>query len=301
MIPSYRRPSDLTRCLVALSRQTRISDEIIVVARTDDHETWGVIHDFTMDLPLKGAAVQEPGVIQAENLGISLASGDIIAFTDDDAEPCVDWLERIVRIFSQANQRLVAVGGRDTIYCDELPDDRCKPVVGKLTWFGRLQGNHEFGCGPARDVDVLKGVNMAFRSTYIRDIGLDTRLQGRGAQMHWELMLCLTARKQGLTLLFDPSIHVKHYPGKRYGRDQRIDFYPETMTENVHNETLAILSYFPWPQRFIFLIWSFLVGHRGAPGLIQAVRLGILGYPSIAMFKAAQKGRIFGWITWRAD
>jgi len=298
VIPSYRRSADLKRCLNALGAQAMPPYEIIIVARPEDAETWEVIDQFATQLPIIAARVTEPGVIQAENIGIALAQGNIIAFTDDDAAPHSDWINRIANRFSDNAMNFVGVGGRDIIYQDGRPIVGCHPVVGKLSWFGRMKGNHHLGCGEARYVDILKGVNMAFRAEVIKPIGLDVRLRGEGAQMHWELMLCLTARKSGFQLLYDPDIKVDHYPGKRFGRDCRTVFYSETMTENVHNETLAILSYFGAVRRCVFVLWSTVIGYRGAPGLIQLVRLWLLRLPAVAMFLAAQKGRVTGWKAW---
>jgi cellulose synthase/poly-beta-1,6-N-acetylglucosamine synthase-like glycosyltransferase len=292
IIPSYQRDKDLQRCLEALTRQARPADEIIIVARPTDLKTWDVIDCFNKRLPIVGAPVYESGLIQAENKGLILASGDIIAFTDDDAAPHSDWLERIIKSFQDTPSDVVGVGGRDIIYQDGHPLEKCKTIVGRISWFGRLQGNHEFGCGEARYVDALKGVNMAYRSTFIKPLGLDTRLLGRGAQMHSELMLGAQARRQRFQLIYDPAIKVDHYPGKRFGRDQRTSASPQTIFENVHNETLGILTHLTIAQRLFFILWAFFIGHRGAPGMIQVARLKFYGYPSVSMFVATQKGRI---------
>ncbi|WP_455777492.1 glycosyltransferase family 2 protein, partial [Burkholderia stabilis] len=39
LVPTYRRPADLARCLLALQRQHRLPDEVIVVARPEDDAT----------------------------------------------------------------------------------------------------------------------------------------------------------------------------------------------------------------------------------------------------------------------
>ena len=46
VIPSYRRPSDLRRCLGALTLQTRAADEVVVVLHGDDAETVDVAGEF---------------------------------------------------------------------------------------------------------------------------------------------------------------------------------------------------------------------------------------------------------------
>src|SRR5712692_3179201 len=40
------------------------------------------------------------GVVSAYNLGLKESKGDVVAFTDDDAVPKPDWIERLVRAYS---------------------------------------------------------------------------------------------------------------------------------------------------------------------------------------------------------
>jgi glycosyltransferase involved in cell wall biosynthesis len=97
LIPTYRRPADLVRCLAALQRQSRAPDEVVVVARADDDATHTCLRDPAVPgrLPLVIAPVGVPGQVAALNRGLDAASGDVIAITDDDAAPHVDWVARI--------------------------------------------------------------------------------------------------------------------------------------------------------------------------------------------------------------
>ncbi len=86
IIPSYRRPDYLKRCINALLNQSISPYEIIVVLREEDEESKMVVSEFKNSL-IKTAFVREAGVLIAMNKGLEEATGDIIAFTDDDAEP----------------------------------------------------------------------------------------------------------------------------------------------------------------------------------------------------------------------
>ena len=67
------------------------------------------------------------------------ARGDIICFTDDDAGPWSDWIERIEKHFR--DPIIAGVGGRDIVIVDgKSIKGKCK-VVGKMSWFGRCIGN----------------------------------------------------------------------------------------------------------------------------------------------------------------
>ncbi|MGI8501337.1 MAG: glycosyltransferase family 2 protein, partial [Hassallia sp.] len=62
LIPTYRRPLDLVRCLEALKKQTRQADEVLVVVRDTDAETWTFLQTFNLDsLPLRTVTVKVPG------------------------------------------------------------------------------------------------------------------------------------------------------------------------------------------------------------------------------------------------
>ncbi|MEO0683984.1 MAG: glycosyltransferase family A protein, partial [Cyanobacteria bacterium J06649_11] len=168
IIPTYRRSQDLARCLKALQNQTRPADEVIVVVRDTDTETWSFLTAFdSKDLGLRSATVSITGVVAAMNTGLDAATADIVAFTDDDAAPHLDWLARIESHYL-ANEQVGGVGGRDWVYHGTDLEDGSSRTVGQVHWFGRVIGNHHIGTGEAREVDVLKGVNMSFRRAAIQ-------------------------------------------------------------------------------------------------------------------------------------
>ncbi|WP_017316821.1 glycosyltransferase family 2 protein [Mastigocladopsis repens] len=301
IVPTYRRPKDLARCLQALQKQTRSVDEVIVVVRDTDAESWAFLETFDPNLlPLRTAKVSVPGVIAAMNAGLDLAKGDIIAFTDDDAAPHNEWLARIETHFL-CDERIGAVGGRDWVYHGtRLEDGACK-VVGQVRWFGRVIGNHHIGVGEAREVDVLKGVNMSFRQSAIKGLHFDERMQGTGAQVHYEVAFCLTLKRAGWKLIYDPKVAVNHYPAQRFDEDQRNSFNSIALANAVHNETLALLEYLSPTQQLAFLVWSTLVGSREAMGFIQWLRFlpsdGLLAGQKLS---ASLRGRWQGWRTFHA-
>ncbi|MER3588223.1 MAG: glycosyl transferase family A, partial [Mastigocladus sp. ERB_26_1] len=188
MIPTYRRPQDLARCLKALEQQTRKPEQVVVVVRDTDTDTWSFLQDYhPQGFSLEAAMVKVPGVVAAMNVGLDAAKGDMIAITDDDAAPHPDWLARIEAYFV-SDPRIGGVGGRDLVYVNnELIYKGESKVVGKLQWYGRVIGDHHKGIGAAREVDVLKGVNMAYRRSAIAGLRFDERMLGTGAQVHFEL------------------------------------------------------------------------------------------------------------------
>ncbi|NBD17576.1 MAG: glycosyltransferase [Cyanobacteria bacterium] len=301
IIPTYQRPKDLLRCLEALKRQTRPVDELLVVIRDNDSETWKFLEDFDPEsLPLKTLKVSVPGVIAAMNVGLDSAFGDIIAFTDDDAAPHQDWLERIEAHFL-SDKSVAAVGGRDWVYLgSQLHARKLTEKVGRVQWFGRVIGNHHLGVGEAREVDVLKGVNMSFRRSAIQGMHFDERMRGTGAQVHFELAFCLALKRAGWKLVYDPAVAVNHYPAQRFDEDQRAQFNEIAHANKVHNETLILLEHLSPVPRSVFLLWTVLIGNRSKRGFVQLLRfLPSEGNLVWYKWKATMIGLWQGWQTWK--
>ena len=308
IVPTYRRPKDLARCLEAFKKQTRPVDELLVIVRDTDAETWAFLETFNPQLlPLHTLKVRVPGVVAAMNVGLDAASGEILAFTDDDAAPHPDWLERIEAYFL-SDERLGGVGGRDwQYYGTKLLEGECR-IIGQMQWHGLVIGNHHLGVGEPCEVDVLKGVNMSYRRTAIAESGptvgaglcFDERMRGTGAQVHFELAFTLSLRRAGWKIIYDPTVAVDHYPGQRFDEDRRRTFNEIALMNGVHNETLALLEYLSLVRQVIFIMAVILVGTRGAPGFLQWLRL-LPREGSLASRKmwASLRGRWQGWQTWQ--
>lgn len=298
IVPSWRRPAELTRCLAALRAQRVAPFEVIVGARADDPETAAAAMATAerAPYPVAVATTPEAGVIAAMNAALTRCRGDVVALTDDDAAPRPDWIERLDACF--ADPVVAGAGGRDW-----QPTERGdQHDVGRVQWFGRVIGGHHLGAGPARPVDVLKGANFAVRTSLAKAIGFDTRLRGSGAQMFWELALCLALRRAGWTLIYDPAIAVDHHIAERHGADQRHrgQFAAGPQVDAVHNETLVLLEHLRGIHRLAFMAWALLVGTGIEPGLLQVPRLALRrdGAP-LARLGATWAGRIAGWRSHR--
>ncbi|HEY9825757.1 MAG TPA: glycosyltransferase family 2 protein [Stenomitos sp.] len=300
IIPTYARSQDLARCCLALQAQDRLADEVLVVVRDVDTETWQFLQTFDTDaIHLRSVTVRVPGQVAALNAGLEAAQGDIIAITDDDAVPHPDWLARIEAHF--VNQDSVGgVGGKDWLYeGDRLVDGKLE-VVGKVQWFGRVIFSQHLGYGAFRSVDVLKGANMSFRTSAIAGLRFDTRLRGTGAQVANDAQFCLMLKRRGWVLIYDPAVAVDHYPGQRFDVDQRLSFNAVAQADMVHNRTLMILEHLPPLRRCVFMLWAILVGTRGSPGIVQWLRfLPSEGSLATQKILASLKGRWQGWQTWQ--
>ncbi|MEM9753030.1 MAG: glycosyltransferase [Planctomycetota bacterium] len=302
VVPTFRRVASLRRCLDALDRQTRSPDETIIIVRREDESTRRSLEDDPPPDHLRPRVllVDEPGVIHAINMAIAAATGDIIAFTDDDARPWATWLERLARHF--ADPTVGGVGGRDWVFEDGQRQIGAEPRVGTLRWFGQLVGNHHLGVGPPRDVDALKGVNMAFRLDLAKRVGVDPRLLGEGAQVANEVTLSLPLRRQGWRIVYDPSIAVDHHPSVRHDIDQRQGHNPTATYNASHNVTLPILEHLPSWRLAAFALWATLLGTRRHWGVAQFFRF-VLWHPggSLPHLVSSLRGRRAAVATWRRE
>jgi glycosyltransferase involved in cell wall biosynthesis len=64
--------------------------------------------------------VQEPGLNGTRNSGVAAATGDVIAFLDDDAIAHPDWLEKLLAAYTSEN--IAGVGGKiNPLWLSERP------------------------------------------------------------------------------------------------------------------------------------------------------------------------------------
>jgi len=267
LIPTYRRPETLKRCLQSALDQTRPPDELIVITRADDYETKAVASRLFEEASGTGitclhATVNEPGLINAQNAGLAVATGDIVCFTDDDVVLPPTWLARIEEHFERDS--VGAIGGRDRLMYAP-PRDEPAQVVGRLTWFGRMIGNHnKIIPGGPRVVDHIKGCNMSFRR--ILAPSLDPNLIGVDGT---ELDMCLRIRKAGAEVIYDPGLVVEHYPAPRENVPERETL--DAIFGSAHNLAYCVWKHLPLWRRLSFLAYTLIVGQGDCYGLAKFV------------------------------
>ena len=101
VVPTWRRPALLARCLAALADQTLAPDryEIVVCDDGPDDETHTLVARFADTHRARGLTVHyvpvsaTQGPAAARNAGWRHAHAPLVAFTDDDTVPDAHWLE----------------------------------------------------------------------------------------------------------------------------------------------------------------------------------------------------------------
>jgi glycosyltransferase involved in cell wall biosynthesis len=139
VVPTYKRPDLLRKCLEALTKQDFPPEayEIIIVDDAVSEETRSLVEKFqecrvigdrgivreaaTCSRIRYAVATETQGPAAARNLGWRMARGEIIAFTDDDCLPETDWLKEGVAAIQNgfdgiSGQVIVPISGTPTDY-----------------------------------------------------------------------------------------------------------------------------------------------------------------------------------------
>ena len=116
VVPTCGRPQLLKRCLHALLAQTLDPRDVEIIVVDDGHSqpTQMLVATLAVADPSWTLRCLRPahgrGPAAARNTGWRAARGDIVAFTDDDAEPAFDWL--VQGLAAMQHSGWAALGGR---------------------------------------------------------------------------------------------------------------------------------------------------------------------------------------------
>jgi glycosyltransferase involved in cell wall biosynthesis len=113
VIPCLNRERLLFECFRGLSEQTLARDrfEVILVDDMSPRPLEGVVDQARRELGLNiryARTTVRHGPAPARNLGASLATGPILAFTDSDCRPGPDWLAKGLAAFTDPSVTLVS-------------------------------------------------------------------------------------------------------------------------------------------------------------------------------------------------
>ena len=291
VVPTYKRAECLERCLRALVSQTRVPDRIVVVARETDTPTFNELERLrACGLGFEVTGVRQPGQAAAIMAGVASCKEQVVAVVDDDTAASGEWLDRLL---SHYRDDVGGVGGRDVLGGSHAQGTAT--IVGKVAWYGRVIGNHHLGAGPPRDVDVLKAANASLR----RELWVcDPAVRGRGAQVHYEMDLCLRARRRGWRLVYDPAAVVDHFPGTRYDGGGRGEDTLEFLRNVSFNGAYAMTKNLRWRTLSLAVPYMFVVGNRAEPGLVLLIEAALRQPRAVRgqfrAFRAATQARVAG-------
>ena len=104
-IPTFRRNDRLRAVLEDLARQSRLPDQVVIVDNDPGGGARGVTEEFQTGAPFQIVydVQPEPNIAVTRNRTVALASGDWLAFIDDDERAPQAWLQELLRAAEVAN------------------------------------------------------------------------------------------------------------------------------------------------------------------------------------------------------
>lgn len=270
IVPSFRRSDSLRRCLDSLADGTSPPDEIVVVCRPWDGATIGAVEEWRRAHPegpaCRWTPVRRIGQPAALNAGVARAAGDVIAFTDDDVVVDAQWMERLRGAYG--DPEIGGVGGRDIVYSEGRHEpDYGGGIVGRVTWFGRLVGNHHCDDSRRQFVDLLKGANMSFR----RECLVEFDVMHIAHAPRNDADVSLAARRRGAKLLYDPAIFVNHHVAPRAGPRGRDVQALRLVHAEAHDQAYMLAKHLPRARLLAYLLYVSLIGFAHVYGVAKCV------------------------------
>lgn len=104
IVPTYKRPDLLKRCLNSICSQTFDHYEVVVVDNDPGCSDVAGLVGSIGDARYKYVHETTPGVSAARNKGVEKSSGNLILFVDDDDEIAADMLEKMYGFMSDKQQ-----------------------------------------------------------------------------------------------------------------------------------------------------------------------------------------------------
>src|SRR5438067_6720344 len=223
VVCTYNGTRTLGECLDGLAQLAYPDYEVIVV---DDGSTDGTAA-LTREYDVRLITTENRGLSAARNTGLEAATGEIIAYLDDDARPDPHWLTYLAASFLRTTH--AAVGGPNIPPPDDGPIAQC---------VANAPGGPIHVLLSDREAEHLPGCNMAFRKACLQAIGgFDPQFRVAGDDVD----VCWRLQQRGWTLGFNPAAMVWHQRRnsvRAYWKQQRGYGRAEALLER------------KWPQKY---------------------------------------------------
>jgi GT2 family glycosyltransferase len=256
VVCTYNGGRTIRDCLEGFARLRYPNFEVIVIDDGSTDETAGVVREYDVRL----VQTENRGLSHARNLGMELASGEIIAYTDDDAYPDPHWLYYLAHTFRTTS--FVAVGGPnlppagDGLIAEAVANSPGGPMHILLS---------------DREAEHIPGCNMAFRADALRAIGgFDPQFRTAGDDVD----VCWRIQQAGWKVGFHPAALVWHH------RRKTVRAYWKQQTGYGKAEAMLQMK---WPEKYNVaghVVWGGRVYGRGLQqvlGRVQRVYHGVWG------------------------
>jgi O-antigen biosynthesis protein len=193
IVCTYNGARTIRDCLEGLRRLDYPGFEVIVVNDGSTDGTAAIAGEYGFRV----ISTRNHGLSHARNVGLHAASGDIVAYIDDDAYPDPDWLRYLAAGFLESSH--VGIGGPNLAPPgDGLVAESVANAPGGPSHVLLSDGEAEH----------IPGCNMAFRRKALLAIGgFDPQFRTAGDDVD----VCWRLREKGWTLGFHPGAVVWHH------------------------------------------------------------------------------------------
>jgi O-antigen biosynthesis protein len=256
VICTYNGRQTIRDCMEGLARLRYPNFEVIVIDDGSTDGTAEIVREYDVQL----VSTENRGLSHARNLGLELATGEIIAYTDDDAFPDPHWLYYLAHTFKTSDY--AAVGGPN------LPPDGDGRVARAVA---NAPGGPTHVLLSDCEAEHIPGCNMAFRTSLLRAIGgFDPQFRTAGDDVD----VCWRIQQAGWKVGFHAAALVWHH------RRKTIRAYWKQQTGYGKAEAMLHMK---WPEKYNVaghVIWEGRVYGRGlqhALGRVQRIYHGVWG------------------------
>jgi len=186
--PTYQGEKNLPaliKCLEINFKENIDNPEIIFVIDNSSDDSESVLNEFRKNQPEKKIILHKNqkniGPAESRNIGVEMASGEIILFLDDDCRPSPTWYRDISRAWNSADIHTQGIGGfivpseLETFngkYCSAFQPIRPWPLTPeKISFFQKLKNYYQTPNPVTAGVDYLAGANMSIRKVSFVKVG----------------------------------------------------------------------------------------------------------------------------------
>ena len=248
VVCSYNGQRTITDCLTGLRRLRYPSFEVIVVDDGSTDATAAIAREHGFE----PVTTPHRGLSHARNAGIEAATGEIVAYIDDDARPDPDWLTYLAVTFLTTAH--AGVGGPNIVPPTDGPVAQC---------VANAPGGPVHVLVSDREAEHLPGCNMAFRRDCLKAVGgFDPQFRAAGDDVD----ICWRLRQQGWTLGFSPAAMVWHHRRnsvRAYLRQQKGYARAEVLLEHKWPDKYNTAGHATWAGRIYGKGFSRVPSGRG--------------------------------------
>ena len=193
VVCTYNGAPTIRNCFEGLTKLDYPNFEVIVVNDGSTDKTAVITKEYGFRL----ISTENQGLSNARNTGLKAATGEIVAYIDDDAFPDPDWLKYLAATFLATD--CAGVGGPN------IPP----PNDGKIAdCIANAPGGPMHVLLSDQEAEHIPGCNMAFKKDRLKAInGCDSQYRAAGDDVD----LCWRIQQCGWWLAFAPAAMVWHH------------------------------------------------------------------------------------------